>query len=195
MLDRKNKTIGIITLVGSILGIGIISFWLNNTSNSSRVNLSLHEAQKIGNTDLSLLENNQTVADSIDTDIFSELKATEDDELTQFLAQTEITSVVTDKPKDTTKTSNTDSAKSYYEQGLLYSIYQKHPEAIASYDRALEINPEFILGYYHRGIAKEKLGEITTAIQDFQKAQFLAQQQNDLTALEMAQHKLDYLIK
>lgn len=194
MIDIKNKTIGIITLVGSVLGIAIISFWLNNTNNSS-INLSLKEAQKIGKTNFSLLEDNKTVADSVNTDIFSELKATEDDDLTQFLAQTEITSVVTDEPKDTTTTSNTDSAKSYYEQGLLYSIYQKHPEAIASYDRALEINPEFTLGYYHRGIAREKLGEITTAIQDFQKAQFLAQQQNDLTALEMTQHKLDYLVK
>lgn len=193
MIDIKNKTIGIITLVGSVLGIAIISFWLNNTNNSS-INLSLKEAQKIGKTNFSLLEDNKTVADSVNTDIFSELKATEDDELKQFLAQTEITSIVIDKPQNTTA-SNTDSVKSYYEQGLLYSIYQKHSEAIANYDRALAINPEFTLGYYHRGIAKEKLGEIATAIQDYQKAQSLAQKQNDLTALEMAQHKLDYLVK
>jgi tetratricopeptide (TPR) repeat protein len=194
MIDIKNKTIGIITLVGSVLGISIISFWLNNTNNSSIVNLSLHEAQQIGNTDFSLLEENKTVADSVNTEILSELKTTEDDELQQFLTQTEITSIVIDKPENTT-VSHTDSAKSYYEQGLLYGIYQKHLEAIANYDRALAINPEFTLGYYHRGIAKEKLGEIATAIQDYQKAQSLAQQQKDLTALEMAQHKLDYLVK
>ena len=194
MIDIKNKTIGIITLVGSVLGISIISFLLNNTNNSSIVNLSLKEAQQIGNTDFSLLEDNKTVADSVNTEIFSELKATKNDELQQLLAQTEITSIVIDKPKNTT-VSDTDSAKSYYEQGLLYSIYQKHLEAIANYDRALAINPEFTLGYYHRGIAKEKLGEIATAIQDYQKAQFLAQQQKDFTALEMAQHKLDYLVK
>ena len=42
--------------------------------------------------------------------------------------------------------------------------------AIQDYNKAIELNPNFALAYYNRGLAKHKLGEHKEAIQDYNKA-------------------------
>ncbi|VEP13907.1 hypothetical protein H1P_2260008 [Hyella patelloides LEGE 07179] len=206
MVASKTKQIQVFSFLGITLSLFMISFMLqkrNNSVSETQASSPLSTEKNINldsnkEPELTLLDNRQTIAESLNSNVASELQKTEENsELNQLLQKTEITSVVEEERAKISKTFNIDrkSANSFYDKGLIYSIYQKYPEAIANYDRALALNPELILGYYHRGIAREKLGEIATAIQDFQKAQSLAQKQNDLTALEMAQQKLDYLVK
>jgi tetratricopeptide (TPR) repeat protein len=197
----------ILSLVGIGFGLLIVSFLSlkNNNSNASKAtsqnSLLTNSEPSIypqDNHDLTAIDKRKTVQDTVNIDISSELKATaKKDEIKDFLAKTAIDSVVEENQSQTNEPSNTktDSAKLYYDRGLVYSIYQKYTDAIASYNRALTINPKMTLGYYHRGLAREKSGNLPGAIQDFQKAQSLAKAQSDPTALEMIQQKLDYLVK
>jgi tetratricopeptide (TPR) repeat protein len=195
----------IFSLVGISFGLLIVSFLLlKNNHTSKRISqnsLLTNNIQAVypqDNQSLIALDKRKTVQDTVNTDILSELKATtKKDEIKDFLAKTEIDSVVETNQSPTNKLLSTevDSAKLHYDRGLVYSIYQKYTDAIASYNRALTINPKMTLGYYHRGLAREKLGNLPGAIQDFQQAQSLAKAQSDPTALEMIQQKLDYLVK
>ena len=45
-----------------------------------------------------------------------------------------------------------------------------YAEAIDAYTRAIRFNPESIIAFYNRGLAKEKLGQYADAIQDFDTA-------------------------
>lgn len=96
-------------------------------------------------------------------------------------------------PNSESLVGESDLAKPHYDKGVILSIYGKHQRAIASFDRALSINPNFALGYYSRGISWEQSGNTTAAIQDFQKAISLAQKQVNTNLQQMAQQKLDSL--
>jgi tetratricopeptide (TPR) repeat protein len=208
MVVSSQKKVRVFVFLGIGFGLFIGSLLLINANNKKSVSKTISQDLLLANNSATInqidsqglpgLDERKTVADSVDLDIASELQVTENNnELKGFLAATEVNSVIAEnKPETQDKLDlKIDPAKTHYDRGLLYSIYQKYPEAIASYDRALALNPQLTLGYYHRGIAREKLGEVARAIEDFQKAQSLAQEQNDPTALEMARHKLDYLIK
>lgn len=171
---------------------------------NNQVNNQNEPKQTIDNNqELTLLDKNSTLENTVNSNIASEITTTDyNKDLQGFLVPTEIESIDTlvteNQPQleiDDQLQQEKSPGKSYYDRGLVYSIYQKYPEAIASYDRALTLDPHLTLGYYHRGIAKEKLGNVASAIKDFQKAQLLAKEQNDPTALEMAQQKLNYLVK
>lgn len=171
---------------------------------NNQVNNQDDSTQTIDNNqELTLLDKNATLENTVNSNIASEITTTDyNKNLQGFLAPTEIESIDTlvteNQPQieiDNQLNQEKSPGKPYYDRGLVYSIYQKYPEAIATYDRALTLDPQLTLGYYHRGIAKEKLGNVASAIEDFQKAQLLAKEQNDPTALEMAQQKLDYLVK
>jgi tetratricopeptide (TPR) repeat protein len=208
--SRNKKQI--FSFVGIGFGLLIASFLsMSNMSNNSTSVITSQSSLLANNTqtvnpeenhDLTSLDKRKTLQDAVNVNISSELKETENpDEIKDFLAKTDLDSLVKEnqspknlQPNDKLN-AEANPAKLYYDRGLVYSIYQKYSEAIASYNRALTLNPQLTLGYYHRGIAREKLGNLKGAIQDFQKAQSLAQAQNDPTALEMVQQKLDYLVK
>ena len=162
----------------------------NTLSNNNKLKI------EVNNNIESKLLNDKDVLDSINKDVSSRIDNSKDD-FQQLLTQTEINSVIDSHSSSASNTSNSkeESVNSFYDRGLLFSIYQKYDRAIANYDRALTLDPELTLGYYHRGVAREKLGKTARAIEDFQKALSLATQQNDLTAIEMTQQKLDYLVR
>lgn len=208
MVVSSKKKVRVFGFLGIGFGLFIGSLLLINANNHQSVSKTIPQGLLLANNNATFerensqglpgLDERTTVEDAVNVDISSELQATENNnELTGFLAATEVDSVIAEnKPEIQDKLDvKVDPAKTYYDRGLLYSIYQKYSEAISSYDRALALNPQLTLGYYHRGIAREKLGDVTSAVEDFQRAQSLAQEQNDPTALEMARHKLDYLRK
>jgi tetratricopeptide (TPR) repeat protein len=56
------------------------------------------------------------------------------------------------------------------DQGVAYLDRQRYDEAIAEFNKAIEIDPDFADAYYNRGIANSKKGNLNQAISDYTKA-------------------------
>uniref|UniRef100_UPI00403E834C tetratricopeptide repeat protein n=1 Tax=Microcoleus sp. TaxID=44472 RepID=UPI00403E834C len=61
-------------------------------------------------------------------------------------------------------------AELFYEQGLLYGYTEEYAKAIASFDKALEIQPDYHEAWKNRGNALYYLGRLKDAIASFDKA-------------------------
>jgi tetratricopeptide (TPR) repeat protein len=71
-----------------------------------------------------------------------------------------------DEPEITLKR----QANLLFEQALLFNASQEHKEAIASYDKALEIKPDYHTAWYNRGTSLADLGRTEEAIASYDKA-------------------------
>ena len=58
----------------------------------------------------------------------------------------------------------------YLNRGIAKSELSDHTAAIADYDRAISINPNYALAYNNRGNAKRDLGDPAAAIADYDRA-------------------------
>ncbi|MEO6863427.1 MAG: tetratricopeptide repeat protein, partial [Microcoleus sp.] len=58
----------------------------------------------------------------------------------------------------------------FVEQALLYGDAQQYAEEITSYEKALEIKPNYQQVWYNRGIALVNLGRVEEAIASYDKA-------------------------
>ncbi|MEG4169864.1 MULTISPECIES: TPR end-of-group domain-containing protein [unclassified Microcoleus] len=61
-------------------------------------------------------------------------------------------------------------AELFYEQALLYHSAEQYAKAIASYDKALEIQPYRHAAWYNRGIALGNIGRLEDGIASYDKA-------------------------
>lgn len=77
------------------------------------------------------------------------------------------------------------SAEAYFIAGNEKSKLGDYKGAIADYNAAIQLNPDFARAYYNRGGAKDKLGQIPEATSDIEIAGKLAQQFGD-TSLKVA---------
>ncbi len=64
----------------------------------------------------------------------------------------------------------TDKASAYYNSGKAKAKQGKMDEAIADYDKAIELDPKDASVYYNRGVANSKQGKYEEAIADYDKA-------------------------
>ena len=62
------------------------------------------------------------------------------------------------------------SAETYFRRGDTNYATGQHQEAIAAYDTAIRLRPDFANAYVNRGLAKEKLGQHEAAIIDYSRA-------------------------
>ncbi|AKV66074.1 TPR domain protein component of TonB system [Microcystis panniformis FACHB-1757] len=58
----------------------------------------------------------------------------------------------------------------WHEKGLIHQMGKEYEQAIASFDRALEIKPDDHQAWYNRGIALKNLGRFEQAIASFDRA-------------------------
>jgi tetratricopeptide (TPR) repeat protein len=58
----------------------------------------------------------------------------------------------------------------WHEYGIYLESLERYEEAIASYDRALQIEPNNPLVWFNRGIALDKWGKPEEAIASFNKS-------------------------
>ncbi len=58
----------------------------------------------------------------------------------------------------------------HYNLGLMFQEYEMYDQAIESYERAIEINPDFTSAYDNLGVVYAKKGRFGEAIQNFEKA-------------------------
>jgi len=61
-------------------------------------------------------------------------------------------------------------ANLFYQQGLLLTSAKRYSEAIASYDKAIEIKPDYHLAWYNRGYALDDLERYSEVIASYDKA-------------------------
>jgi len=62
------------------------------------------------------------------------------------------------------------NAETLYNQGVYLDQQGQHEEAIAEYDEAIHLDPQYVDAYNNRGIAHQKLGQYERAIQDYGEA-------------------------
>jgi tetratricopeptide (TPR) repeat protein len=58
----------------------------------------------------------------------------------------------------------------YYGRGFVYDNLKQYQRAVADYDQAIRLNPEFAKAYANRGLAYTKLGQHLQAVKDFDEA-------------------------
>ena len=57
-----------------------------------------------------------------------------------------------------------------YNDGIAYSKLGQHQRAIQEYDRAIQLDPDYVDAYLNRGFTYKKLDQYQRAIQDYDKA-------------------------
>jgi tetratricopeptide (TPR) repeat protein len=62
------------------------------------------------------------------------------------------------------------SATDWFEKGVVLGSAKQHNDAIAAFDKTLELNPRFAEAYNNRGSAYSALGNYKQAIRDFDKS-------------------------
>ena len=62
------------------------------------------------------------------------------------------------------------SAETYFRWGYTKSELGQYESAIADYDMAIQLRPDYAIAYNDRGVVKGKLGEYKAAIEDYDKA-------------------------
>ncbi len=61
-------------------------------------------------------------------------------------------------------------AEDYFDSGLQKHNEENYSQSIEDYDKAIELNPEYVDAYNNRGNAYDDLGEYQQAIEDYDKA-------------------------
>ena len=61
-------------------------------------------------------------------------------------------------------------ASPYYNSGVDKADLEDYRGAIQDYNKAIELDPEYVSAYINRGFSKKKLGDNRGAIQDYDKA-------------------------
>jgi len=75
---------------------------------------------------------------------------------------------------------NSQTAKEYFDSGIIKQNNENYKGAIADYNKAIDINPKLVKVYNNRGNAKSDLKDYKGAISDFNKA--IAIEPNDIYA-------------
>ena len=82
------------------------------------------------------------------------------------------------------------SAETYFTSGNEKNKSRNYKGAIADYNVAIQLKPDFARAYYNRGEVKGKLGQLSEAQSDFQTAGKLAEQVGDASLKVAIEQKL-----
>lgn len=76
-------------------------------------------------------------------------------------------------PQPTPETADRPPARNavfYFNRGETHRKGNRLDQAIADYDQALKLNPQYVLAYYYRGYCRNRKGELEQAVADYSKA-------------------------
>ena len=76
----------------------------------------------------------------------------------------------TPKPTVTSTPTGSDDAAAYYSRGLAHAELGRYEKAIAEYDEAIRLRPDYVEAYNSRGTAHAELGRHEKAIADYDVA-------------------------
>ncbi len=60
--------------------------------------------------------------------------------------------------------------KAWYNRGVVNAALGNTEEALADYDKAIELDPEYPSAYYSRGNLRRKLRDFDGAVEDYSRA-------------------------
>jgi tetratricopeptide (TPR) repeat protein len=63
-----------------------------------------------------------------------------------------------------------ETAETYFNRGVESSQKGDFKKAVSDYNKAIDVNPEFVVAYLNRGFTYSKMGEYEKAISDYNKA-------------------------
>jgi tetratricopeptide (TPR) repeat protein len=86
-----------------------------------------------------------------------------------------------------------EDAKTYNNRGVSFSASKDCYKAIADFNKAIAINPEYADAYYNRGFAYAQAGNMQQAKQDLKTAAPLFRRQGNLSTYEDIIQLLQYL--
>jgi S1-C subfamily serine protease len=84
-------------------------------------------------------------------------------------------------------------AWAYYNRGNTKSALGDKKGALANYDTAIRINPQYGKAYYNRGTEKYEVGDKRGAIADYQIAAKIFRSQNNMTSYDRAMNQVRQL--
>jgi tetratricopeptide (TPR) repeat protein len=72
--------------------------------------------------------------------------------------------------QSSTNSSDSNSAKAYYNRGVTWADKGDYDRAISDYNKAIELNPNYTKAYNNRGVTWSKKGDYDRSISDCSKA-------------------------
>lgn len=81
----------------------------------------------------------------------------------------------------------------YLHRGIAYSRLKRYPEALADFSQILSIDFRYAPAYYNRGFVQLETGNQQEALDDFQTAAQLFEEQGNLLASQDVQNVIDTL--
>jgi tetratricopeptide (TPR) repeat protein len=63
-----------------------------------------------------------------------------------------------------------ETAQTYFNRGVEFSQKGDFKKAVSDYNKAIDVNPEFVVAYLNRGYSYSRMGEFDKAISDYTKA-------------------------
>jgi tetratricopeptide (TPR) repeat protein len=63
-----------------------------------------------------------------------------------------------------------ETAETYFNRGVDYTQKGDFKKAVSDFNKAIEVNPEFVVAYLNRGFSYSRMGELDEAIADYTKA-------------------------
>ena len=83
-----------------------------------------------------------------------------------------------------------DDVLAYNDRGIAKAALGRYEDAIADYDEAIRLKPDYAEAYYNQGNAKGALGRNDEARQDFEKVRDLARDAGNDSIADAAEQRL-----
>jgi len=169
--EKRRRTLltGIGAAMATLVGILVIAFaatLATQGAQESKVQQAVGTVTAVGQAATQDAQQSQVTVTAAAAEV-SEAKATaQQSQATAAVAAAELSDAKVTVTAAAVELSKAD----YIRQGLVYAEQGDYDQAIAHYDQAIALDPDYVEAYLYRGLAYRKRGEYDHAIADYSKA-------------------------